>query len=123
MSVLSTTANSCAFSARSSASRRIKRARSVPVIVPQGPSSKAARAALTARSTSSSPASGAVAHARPVYGLMLSKVFPESASTHSPPISILYRASRRTRGLRSTVSPLSFLLWNLHPRNIIYEAW
>ena len=84
--MLSTTAIREAFEAISSASRRISRARSVPVVRPQ--SSNAARAARTAASTSSGPARGTVAHGRPVNGSTVSNVSPERAGTHSPPISI-----------------------------------
>jgi hypothetical protein len=55
--------------------------------VDHGPS-KAAWAALTARSTSSAPPSGARAMTSPVAGLMTSKVCPSAASTCSPPMII-----------------------------------
>ena len=51
--------------------RRSTRARSVALIWPHGPDS-ASRAALTARSTSSAPPSGTVAHGSPVNGLSVS---------------------------------------------------
>ena len=59
--------------------------------------SNASRAARTAASTSSAPARGIVAHGCAVYGLMLSKVAPERASTHSPPMSILYDLTSHNR--------------------------
>src|SRR5438552_3588146 len=49
-------------------------------------SSKAARAASTARATSSAPERGNVPSTSPVAGLTLSNVSPEPASTQSPPI-------------------------------------
>ena len=63
-------------------------ARSTPASPGHGPSSKAARAAVTARSTSAAPASGTCAHACPVYGSMESNVRPERASTHRPPMNM-----------------------------------
>src|SRR5581483_1508849 len=50
----------------------------------QLPFSKAARAALTARSTSSLSHSATLASTLPVAGLMLSKVLPEAAGTYLP---------------------------------------
>ena len=46
-------------------------------------------AASTARSTSSGPDFGNVPIGSPVAGLVLSKVSPETASTHSPPMKFL----------------------------------
>ena len=63
-SLTSSSASRSAFSVMRSASARIRAARWKPVIVPHAPSS-AARAALTAASTSSGPASGTVAHGDP----------------------------------------------------------
>jgi hypothetical protein len=50
----------------------------------QRPSSKAARAAATARSTSTRPALATVAWAWPVEGSTVSKVSPPAASTDVP---------------------------------------
>ena len=59
-------------------------------------SSKARRAASTARSTSAGPPSGAVAMTAPLAGLTTSKVCPSAASTDSPPMTI--RAARASAG-------------------------
>src|SRR5688572_19631975 len=56
----------------------------------QSPSVNALCAARTARSTSSAPPRGINAHGFPAYGLSVSKVWPEAASVHSPPMNILY---------------------------------
>jgi hypothetical protein len=50
--------------------------------------SKAGAAAATARSTSAASPSGATAQTLPVKGLTESKVRPEAAPTHSPPMNI-----------------------------------
>src|SRR5690349_13135794 len=52
-------------------------------------SSYAAFAASTARSTSSGPDFGKVPSVSPVAGTVVSKVSPEAASTHSPPMKFL----------------------------------
>src|SRR5256885_974952 len=52
-------------------------------------SSKAAFAASTARSTSSALERGKTPSVSPVAGLVVSKVSPEAASTHSPPMKFL----------------------------------
>src|ERR1700733_6244070 len=54
----------------------------------QGPSSKALRAAVTARSTSSLSASGTRAITSPVAGLYTGKVLPDAARTKRPSISM-----------------------------------
>ena len=56
------------------------------VILLQGPSSKAARAAFTARSMSSAPPDATVASGAPVAGLGVVNVSPDAASTHFPPM-------------------------------------
>ena len=70
-----------------SPSRRISAARANPVMEPHSPSS-APRAADTAASTSSGPPSGISAQSCPVYGFCERNVFPDSAPTGLPPISI-----------------------------------
>src|SRR5512136_2302868 len=64
--------------------------RSPPAMRPQGPSSNAARAAATARRTSSASASATRAKTSAVAGFRSSKVFPEAASTQRPPINNWY---------------------------------
>ncbi|BFO14680.1 hypothetical protein SHKM778_10680 [Streptomyces sp. KM77-8] len=51
----------------------------------QGPSSKARRAAATARSVSRSSPSATTAKGRPSEGSRISRVAPETAAFHSPP--------------------------------------
>ena len=58
--------------------------RSAGFIVGHGPSSKAFRAAATARFTSSVPPFATVATASPVDGLYASNVSPPAASENSP---------------------------------------
>ena len=60
--------------------------RSDGVIRPHGPSSKAARAALTARSISSAPPDATVASGSPVAGLGVVNVSPDAELTHFPPM-------------------------------------
>ena len=60
----------------------------------------------TAASTSSGPPSGSTAHGPPVYGFCDSKVFPDSASTALPPISILNCSSSAMSVLLDVVSIL-----------------
>src|SRR5260370_25494546 len=50
----------------------------------QGPVSKAARAALTALSTSGASASATCVMTSPVEGLMVGKVLPDALLTHCP---------------------------------------
>src|SRR3984893_16270568 len=69
-----------------SASRRIKAARSKPLIVPHSPS-RADRAQATAWSTSSAPASGTSAQGWRGYGLIDSQGAPDSAGRETPPAS------------------------------------
>ncbi len=88
---VSSRATSSARSMSRSPSFHSSRPRSRALIAPHGPSS-AARAARTAASTSAGPAAGTVAMISSVAGLTTSRVFPPSASHHSPPISI-FRAS------------------------------
>ena len=52
-------------------------------------SANASFATATARSTSSAPERGKTPIVSPVAGLVLSKVSPEAASTHSPPMKFL----------------------------------
>ena len=58
------------------------------ILVVHGPSSKAARADRTARSTSSAPDCGTCEISSPLAGSNVANVDPASASTHSPLISI-----------------------------------
>src|SRR5436309_14084112 len=53
----------------------------------QGPSSKALRAALTARSTSALSASATWQMVSPVAGLIVGNVLPDTLSRHLPPIN------------------------------------
>src|SRR5262249_51784035 len=82
------------------------------------PSSKARRAAATARSTSALSADGTLAITAPVAGLTTSKVSPETAPTIFPSISILgvlpsNVVAYRRRGSSSSVSiHLLPLLWD-----------
>jgi hypothetical protein len=55
-------------------------------IAAQGPDSKALRAAATARSRSSRPASATSAIVSPVAGFEVAKRFPEAAGENSPPM-------------------------------------
>ena len=75
-------ASSSAFSSMASASLSSAPERSPGVIVDH--SSKARRAAPTARSTSSAVDSGASAIGSPVAGLRMSSVAPSAASVNSP---------------------------------------
>src|ERR1700677_4506516 len=84
----SSSASSSVFSAIRSPSRCRRRPRSDGVSRLQGPSS-AARAALTARSTSAALPWATCASTSPVPGSKLSNVSPSSASTHLPLISSL----------------------------------
>src|ERR1700687_1135508 len=93
LSRTSISASSFAFGAIRSPSLRSSAPRCVAVSLGQSPSVKALCAARAARSTSAGPARGMSAHGFPVYGLTLSKVAPEAASTHSPPMNILYFVS------------------------------
>src|SRR5690349_7813469 len=92
---VSRTANSRLRSCSRRASRYRYFARSLPGRSRQ-PSSKAARAAVTARSTSSSPASATTASCSSVAGLIVGKEAPERASTHSPPTQRPYSSRRST---------------------------
>ena len=64
--------------------RQMMRPRSDGVILLHGPSSKARRAARTARPTSSESPSATRASVSPVAGLGVSNVLPDAASTHCP---------------------------------------
>ena len=84
----SSSAISSARSSSASASLRMASERSAGVLVPQPPS-KAARAAFTARSTSSCVELGACAISSPVAGLRTASVPPSAASTDSPSMKFL----------------------------------
>src|SRR5438874_3978102 len=73
-------------------------ARSDGDVCGHGPSSKALRAAATARSTSASEASGTTPMTSSVAGDTTSMVFPPAGATHSPP---MYRTSRFSTGASS----------------------
>src|SRR5271165_1324854 len=87
LSSVSSSANSSMFFSTRSESFQIRRPRSLAESLCQGPprSSKARRAASTARSTSAGEASAICVSTSPVAGLMVSKVF--APSTHWPSIS------------------------------------
>src|SRR6185437_8326935 len=89
LSSVSSSANSSMFFSSRSASRQSSLPRSLADIFCHAPprSSKALRAALTARSTSAAPASATWVMTSPVAGLMESKVL--EVATHSPPIRSL----------------------------------
>ena len=75
----------------SCSSRRARRKRISPRFG-AGTSRQSANASLataTARSTSSAPERGNTPMVSPFAGLVLSKVSPEAASTHSPPMKFL----------------------------------
>ena len=82
----SSSASSSPFALISSASAYISPARFDGETLRSGPSS-AARAAATARSTSSAPAWATSQIGSPVAGSMVAKVRPSAASGRSPPIS------------------------------------
>src|SRR5690349_4881962 len=89
LSSVSSSANSSMFFSSRSARRQSSLPRSLADIFCHGPprSSRALRAALTARSTSAGPASATWVMTSPVAGLMESKVL--EVATHSPPIRSL----------------------------------
>src|SRR5262245_40637954 len=86
LSRLSSAVNSSCFCSIRSASLLRSRPRSEAFILGQGPSSKALRAALTARSTSALSPSATWQMVSPVAGLMVGNVLPETLSSHLPPI-------------------------------------
>src|SRR5690349_17839234 len=83
LSSVSNRAISSAFWSTRSPSFQSARERSIGFILPHGPSS-AARAAFTARSTSSTPASATVVMISSVAGFVVWNVAPDAASTASP---------------------------------------
>ena len=89
LSIVSSRASSSAraSSASATAKRSLPRLRaSIPL---HFPSSKARRAAATARSTSAASPSATCVSTSPVAGFTVSNVFPDAASTHSPPMNSL----------------------------------
>src|SRR6516225_6638110 len=70
-----------------SASLLSSRPRSEAFILGHGPSSKALRAALTARSTSALSPSATWQMVSPVAGLTVGNVLPETLSCHLPPMN------------------------------------
>jgi hypothetical protein len=87
-SIASVAASSSALASMRSASRNSVDLRSPGAILLHCPASKAARAAATARSTSSSAQAAISAITWPVAGATLSKVVPSAASTKEPPIPV-----------------------------------
>ncbi len=87
----SISANSSRCCSSRSASFQIMRPRSEGDMRGQGPSSKARRAARTARLTSSSSASGTSVTTSPVAGLKTGKYLPEAAVTKRPSMYIWWR--------------------------------
>src|ERR1700722_13115252 len=84
----SISANSSRLASSKSATFQISWPRCEGDILLHGPSSKARRAAVTARSTSSLSASGTRAITSPVAGLYTGKVLPDAARTKRPSISM-----------------------------------
>ena len=97
-SSVSSRASSSPFSRMSSAKRSSTAFFRCGSASRQTPASNAARAALTARSTSAAPQSATSANALPSIGEILAKVAPSSAATYAPPMkarpSILSAAAR-----------------------------
>src|SRR5438552_11707973 len=100
LSSVSSSASSSMFCSTRSASRHSRRPRSLAEILRHGParSSKAWRAALTARSTSSAEASTIWVKTSPVAGLMVSNFL--EPSTHSP---LIRRRPGETRALVAAI--------------------
>ena len=82
----SSSASSSSCSVNLSTTERMIRTRSSGSISAQTPESKDSRAAAIAVCASSRPPFGTVATTSPLEGLITSKVSPEAASTHSPPM-------------------------------------
>ena len=113
LSIDSSSASSSRSRSMRSASRHSKRPFSDGLTLAQTPSSKARRAAATARSTSALSPSGTLAITAPVAGLYTSNVLPEAALTILPSMSIFDERPRkfvawRSRGSSSIVS-IAFL--------------
>src|SRR5687767_4556821 len=86
LSSVSTRPNSSARASSMSAARIRMRPRSRGFIEAHAPDSKAPRAAFTARSRSSRPASAISASGSPVAGFVVENRLPEAAGTNSPPM-------------------------------------
>ncbi len=84
--------------------RQMIRPRSDGVIRLHGPSSKARRAARTARSMSSASPSATRARVSPVAGLGVSKVRPDAASDHCPLMNSCRGTAMNSSTLRSRVT-------------------
>src|SRR6202790_832467 len=82
----------------------MRRPRSDGVILLHGPSSKARRAARTARLMSSTSPSAMLARVSPVAGLGVSNVLPEAASTHCPLMKSCRGAAMKSSTRRSRVT-------------------
>jgi hypothetical protein len=82
----SSSASSSSYSVNLSTTERMMRTRSSGSMSAHTPESKDSRAAPIARWASSRPPFGTVAMGSPLEGLITSKVSPEPASTHSPPM-------------------------------------
>src|SRR5262245_138952 len=108
LSSVSSRASSSAFWSTRSPSFHRTRERSIGFIFAHGPSN-AARAARTARSTSSAPASATVVMGSSVAGFVVVSGAPEAASTASPLMI------RRPGFTGASVSDISFLHWDQLP--------
>src|SRR5499425_83156 len=84
--------------------RQMIRPRSDVVILLQGPSSNALRAARTARSMSSASPSATRARVSPVAGSGVSNVLPDAASAHCPLMNSFRGAAMNSSTLRSRVT-------------------
>src|SRR6266446_5278971 len=121
LSSVSSSANSSIFFSSRSASFQIRRPRSLADIFRQGPfrSSRARRAAATARSTSAEEPSAICVNTSPVAGLRVSNFF--APSTHCPsmsncPGSIFTLAASIHRPVVRLVAPASRRLSGERPR-------
>src|SRR3972149_3269402 len=85
------------------------------------PSRKALLAAWTALSTSAPLARGTSPSFSPVAGLIVSIVFPDSLSTHSPPIGILWvsTSAMATPPLHQAAEKLFVVRQSHHARKIV----
>jgi hypothetical protein len=84
--IVSIVASSSSYSENFSTTDSRMRLRSSASIPDHTPESNVSRAAAIARCASSRPAAGTLAKTSSVAGLITSKVSPEAASTHSPPM-------------------------------------
>ena len=96
LSRVSSSANSSKCSVMRSPILQMIRPRSDGVMRLHGPSSKARRAARTARSMSTASPSATSASISPVAGLMVSKVLPDTASTICPSMNSCWRVPMKS---------------------------